>query len=127
MKRSLPLAGLLALACLLPVAPPAGAAGWVVLLKDTPAEDFDDEDLGLFFSTAKRTLEAEGPPEEVQWSNPATGAGGRFKELSRSTDAQGRPCKRLRFGIYSKKKSEQSTTWLVCRDKDGRWRLAGRG
>jgi surface antigen len=123
MKRSRFLASLVALAGLLPAAPPVAAAGWVVLLKDTPAEDFDDDDLHQFLSAAKRTLDAEGPAEEVQWSNPATGAGGRFKELSRSTDASGRPCKRLRFGIYSKKQSEKFTTWTACRTEDGRWRL----
>jgi hypothetical protein len=122
MSRSLALAAAVALACLLPAAPAAHAAGWVVLLKDTPAEDFDDEDIRQFLSAAKRALDADGPPEEVQWSNPASGAGGRFKELSRSTDAAGRPCKQLRFGIYSKKQSEKSTTWTLCRE-EGRWRL----
>ena len=121
MNRSRALACLAALA-LLPVIEAARAAGWVTLLKNTPAEEFDDEDIRQFLSAAKRALDADGPPEEVQWSNPASGAGGRFKELSRSTDAAGRPCKQLRFGIYSKKQSEKSTTWTLCRE-EGRWRL----
>lgn len=103
----------------------AQALGWVALLKNTPAEVFDDEDLHMFLSAATEALNAEGSASEsVSWRNPATGAGGRFQAVGRSTSKEGFSCKRVRFAIYAKHRKEQSTTWTACRDGAGRWRLS---
>ena len=64
------------LACLLALvlAQPAQATGWVVVLKNTPAEDFNDEDIQQFLSAAVKLLNApgEGPAPDVAWQNAAT-------------------------------------------------------
>lgn len=102
---------------------PARAAGWVAALKNTPAESFDEEDLQMFLTAAGKTLNAEGPPELVSWSNPATGAAGRFQELNRSQTADGRACKRVRVWVSSKKRAEKSSVWMACKSAEGRWAL----
>lgn len=103
---------------------PAHAAGWIAALKNTPAENFDDEDLRMFLDAANKTLSAEGSTEEIRWSNPATGAAGRFKELRRSETKDGRSCKRVQVWVSSKKRSEKSSVWNACKSAEGRWELS---
>lgn len=103
--------------------PQAQAAGWVAALKNTPAEAFDDEDLQLFLRTAAKLLNEEGPAQPQAWDNPATGAAGRFEELRRSQTADGRPCKRVKFWVSAKKRSEKSAIWTACKSPEGRWQL----
>jgi surface antigen len=113
---------------LLCAGPYAGAdAGWVALLKNTPAEKFQDDDIRMFLETARQVLEAPGPAETVSWANPETGAGGRFKVLGESVAKDGAPCKRLRFGVYASKAPEKSGTWTACKAADGRWKLVTAG
>ena len=113
------------LVCLLLLAQPAQATGWVVVLKNTPAEDFNDEDIREFLAAAVKLLNApgEGPAPDVAWKNAETGAGGHFKELSRSLDPLGHACRRLQLGVYSKQHPESIATWTVCRGDDGRWKV----
>jgi hypothetical protein len=118
---------LVAWLCVLALAPVQSAhagGGWVVVLKNSPAEEFNDEDIEQFLQNAIKVLNAETPPGEVAWSNVASGSGGHFKELARSVDKAGRPCRRLRLGVYSKQKAETFSTWMICRAEDGRWRAA---
>lgn len=103
------------------------AAGWVAILKDTPADKFQDEDLQMFLDTARQVLEAEDNSQPVDWANPDTGAGGSFKVLGRSKSAEGLDCKRVRFTVYATKRSPKSSTWTACRTAEGKWRLQGAG
>ena len=103
------------------------AAGWVAVLKNTPAERFDDEDLEMFLTAARSTLNAEGPPKQMAWSNPATGSGGSFLEMSHSTSSGGAPCKRLKVSTYAKKYSERSSIYTLCKSAQGKWQIAGAG
>lgn len=106
----------------------AGTGGWVSVLKDTPAEQFDDEDLKMFLEAARSALNADTtPPQPVAWSNPDTGAGGRFLELKRSTMAGGAPCKRIKVSVYAKNRSEKSSTYTACKNAEGKWRLTSGG
>lgn len=111
-------------AVLLFMALPSQAAGWVSILKNTPAEAFDDEDLKMFLSAATKTLNAEGKPEKVSWNNPASGAGGHFQEIGQSVSKSGLSCKRVRFGIYAQNRAEKTAVWTACLGKDGRWLLS---
>jgi hypothetical protein len=101
----------------------AQAAGWVAVLKNTPAEVFDDEDLQMFLAAAGKVLNAESPAEPLSWSNPATGAAGRFKELGHSQSKDGQPCKRMQFWVSAKARSETSAIWTACKTTQGRWVL----
>ena len=105
----------------------AFGAGWVSILRNTPAEHFDDEDLEMFLKAGRTALNAEGPPKQVTWSNPATGSGGSFLELSHSTGAAGAPCKRLKISTYAKKFSERSANYTLCKNAQGKWQFAAAG
>lgn len=104
----------------------AAAAGWVMLLKDTPAQKFQDDDLRMFLEAARDALNAEGPPKPVEWSNPKNRTGGSFLVIGESV-REGMPCKRLRFSTYAPgypNPPRSSTTWTACKNAEGRWKLA---
>jgi hypothetical protein len=117
----------LALLVILMAAPPwavAASGGWVSILKNTPAEQFDDEDLKMYLAAAAKALNADtSPPEAVAWRNPKTGSGGSFLELSRSTLSGGSPCKRMKVSTYANSLSEKSATYTLCKNAAGQWRL----
>jgi surface antigen len=113
----------LGLAFLLGLSLPLHAAGWIAVLKDTPAERFDEEDLGLFAAAAKSALNAGDGAQPVVWSNPSTGSGGSFTELGHSVGKGGEPCKRMRISVYARQRPERSVTWTACRDGTGHWQL----
>ncbi len=114
-------------ACLCAAAPLASAAGWVSILKNTPAEEFGEEDIQLFLDSAKSALDDEGPAHERAWSNPASGAGGTFLELKRNSSSEAdSACKRMRFTLHSRAVADQSSVWTLCKI-DGRWRVKSGG
>ncbi len=122
MKRLLSTA--LAAALLAFTAAPSHAAGWVAVLKNTPAETYDAEDLRLLLDAALVALKADGEPQPVAWRNAATGASGRFLELGRSVDKQGQACKRLRVWIDAPRRNEMSMVLTACQAATGRWGLS---
>ena len=101
----------------------AGAAGWVSILKGTPAETFQDQDLRLFLDAAKQALGAEETAQTVKWSNPDTGAGGDFLVLKQSVAADGSLCKRVLFTVFSSRQPAKKATWTACKAGDGPWKL----
>ena len=110
----------LVLACL-----PAYAAGWVKLLAHTPAEKFEEEDLRMFLEAARDTLNAEGPPKTVEWSNPKNQTGGSFLVVGETTRS-GLPCRRIKFATYAPgfaNPPKTWTTWTLCK-VDDRWKVA---
>ena len=114
-------AALLATACAL-AAPGAAAQNWVTLLKNTPAESFDDEDLRLFLDTARKVLEEAPDNQPVTWENPKTHNRGEMTVL-RSFESKGRPCKEVRVRNEARgRKSDNRNT--LCK-VDERWRLVG--
>lgn len=101
----------------------SGAAGWVSILKGTPAEMFQAQDLRLFLDTAKEALDADGPAQTVRWSNPDTGAGGDFLVLGQSISSDGSLCKRVLFTVYASKRPAKKAIWTACKAADGSWKL----
>jgi len=86
---------LFATACAL-AAPGAAAQNWVTLLKNTPAESFDDEDLRLFLDTARKALDGGAPENQpLGWENPKSRNRGEITVL-RSFEWKGRSCKEVR-------------------------------
>ena len=110
---------LFATACVLAV-PAASAQNWVTLLKNTPAERFDDEDLRLFLDTARKALDGAPDNQPVTWENPKTRSRGEITVV-RSFESKGRPCKevRVRNEAGGRKSDNRSTLCKV----DDRWRL----
>jgi surface antigen len=106
----------LALAC------GAANAQFVALLKNSPAELFDDMDLRIFLDTARRTLDQGELEKTVAWKNPDTGHGGDFTVMKRF-ESQGRQCELLRVRNEAQgRKSDMSHNLCMV---EGRWRLVG--
>ena len=119
-SRFLP-AALLGAACAL-LSPGATAQNWVTLLKNTPAEYFDDEDLRLFLDAARKTLNEAPDNQPVAWENPKSRNRGEMTVL-RSFESKGNACKEVRVRNESRgRKSDNSRT--LCK-VDERWRLMG--
>jgi surface antigen len=100
----------------------AAHAQFVALLKNGPAELFDDMDLRIFLDTARRTLDQGELEKTVAWNNPDTGHGGDFTIVKRF-ESKGRPCQLLRVRNQAQgRKSDMRHNLCMV---DGRWRLVG--
>ncbi len=98
----------------------AAAQNWIGLLKNTPAERFDEEDLRLFLDNSRKAL-AEGKDNETSsWENAKTRARGDVTVL-RSFESKGRPCKEVR--VHNEAQGRKNTSTLSLCQVDGKWRL----
>lgn len=109
-------------AALAVLSPAALAQNWVGILKNTPAERFDEEDLRLFLENARKALN-EAPDNQTQsWENAKTRARGDVTVL-KSFESKGRPCKEVRVRNEAQgRKSDNRMTLCKVEDK---WRLLG--
>jgi surface antigen len=108
---------ILATAC---ASPAALAQNWIGLLKNTPAERFDEEDIHLFLDASRKALN-EAPDNQPQsWENPKTRARGEITVL-RSFESKGRPCKEVR--VRNEAQGRKGDNKLNLCKVDGKWRL----
>ena len=99
---------------------PALAQNWIGLLKNTPAERFDKEDLRIFVATNDKALAETPDGQTLAWENPKTGHHGEITVL-KSFESKGRACKDLRVRNEADgRKGDNKLRW--CMD-DGKWRL----
>jgi surface antigen len=98
----------------------AAAQNWVGLLKNSPAEDFDDEDLQLFLATGRKALNEGKVNETLRWENPKTRARGEAT-VTRSFEWKSYGCKELRVDNEAGGRKGTST-FNLC-SVDGKWRL----
>lgn len=99
---------------------PAAAQNWIGLLKNTPAERFDEDDLRLFMDNARKAL-AEGKVNETSsWENPKTRARGDITVL-RTFESKGMPCKEVR--VHNEAQGRKNTSKLSLCQVEGKWRL----
>jgi surface antigen len=110
----------LAFVGLLAVSPMVMAQNWVGLLKNTPAERFDDEDLRLFMDTGRKALNETPDGETLSWENPKTRARGDITVV-RSFEWKTHPCKEVKLHNEAQGRKGDSTLGL-CK-VDGKWRL----
>ena len=108
------LAGLLAL-CM-----PAAAQNWIGLLKNTPAENFNEEDLKLFLETSRKALNETPVGGTEKWQNPVSGSGGEVKVVKLFT-WQDNPCRQIRVSNYTVDR-KGSNTLDLCQVV-GKWKL----
>lgn len=113
--------GLLALALVL-VSPHAIALNWVPLLKNSPGERFDDEDLQLFLQTARKTVNEAPDNQTVSWENPDTKHHGDFTIL-KTFQKDGRNCKRVR--VRNEADGRKASSVVDACKVDDKWRLIG--
>lgn len=110
----------LLLAAALAVCPPAAAQNWIGLLKNTPAERFDEEDLRLFLDHARKALNEAPDNQPVSWENPKTRHRGDLT-VTRSFEYKNLPCKELRVRNEAQGRKGDNT-FNLCK-ADGKWRL----
>lgn len=111
---------MLLLAGLLAASPLVTAQNWVNLLKNTPAERFDEEDLRIFMDTARKAL-AEGKENQtLGWDNPKTRARGEITVV-RLFEWKAHPCKEVR--VYNETPGRKGTNTRHLCQVDGKWRL----
>jgi surface antigen len=102
------------------LATPVAAQNWVGLLKNTPAERFDEEDLRMFMDTARKALADGKDNETLSWENPKTRARGDVTVL-RSFKWKEHPCKEVKLHNEAQGRKGDSTLGLC--QVDGKWRL----
>jgi surface antigen len=104
------------------VANPAAAQNWIGLLKNTPAERFDEEDLRLFLDNSRKALNEAQDNQTHSWENPKTRARGDITVL-KTFESKGLPCKEVRVRNEAQgRKGDNKLT--LCRVED-KWRLLG--
>jgi len=101
-------------------ASPALAQNWVGLLKNTPAERFDEEDLRLFLDTSRKALNEAPDNQTLSWENPKTRARGDITVL-KSFESKGRPCKEVR--VRNEAGGRKGDNKLSLCQVEGKWRL----
>jgi surface antigen len=99
---------------------PAAAQNWGPLLKGTPFERFNKQDLDLFMEHAHKALDDTPDNQTVSWENPDTKHGGAFTVL-RTWEKDGNTCKRLRVQTQADTRKRDNLT-NACR-VNGKWRL----
>lgn len=99
---------------------PAVAQNLHGLMKDSPAEKFNDEDVRLFNQAAAKALNEAAVGETVRWENPASHSRGELKVLKIFT-WKDQPCRQVRVRNEAGER-KSSNALNVCRVSD-RWRL----
>lgn len=98
----------------------AGAQNWVGLLKNTPAERFDEDDLRIFMDSGRKALNETPDGKTLTWENPKTKAYGEITVV-RTYETKGMPCKELR--VHSEAGGRKGDSQLNLCKLDGKWRL----
>jgi surface antigen len=112
--RALPVAAAIALA-----GAPALAQNWLGLMRNTPAERFNDEDMRLFNDSLDKALGATPAGQSVRWENPKSENRGEIKVVKTFT-WQEHACRELRITNQSGDRKGDSLLNL-CR-VDDKWR-----
>ena len=110
---------LLAIALAL-VTVPAMAQNWVGLLKNGPAERFEEEDLRLFMETGRKALNETPDGQTLSWENPKTRARGDITVV-KSFEWKTHPCKEVKLHNEAQGRKGDSTLRLC--NVEGKWRL----
>jgi surface antigen len=92
------------------------------VLKNSPGERFDDEDLQLFIKTARRTVTEAADKQTVSWENPDTKHRGDFTVL-KTFKKDGRTCKQVQ--VRTEADGRKATSVVDACQIDGKWRLIG--
>ncbi|HEU5296264.1 MAG TPA: RT0821/Lpp0805 family surface protein [Burkholderiaceae bacterium] len=99
---------------------PALAQNWVGLLKNTPAERFNDEDLRLFLDASKKALSETPAGETVKWQNPVSGSRGELKVIKLFT-WQDHPCRQIR--VSNEAGDRKGSNVLNLCQVEGKWKV----
>jgi len=117
-RLAAPLAALLLLAA----AGPAMALNWVPLLKNSPAERFEEDDLQMFITAARKAVNETPDNQTISWENPDTKAHGDITVL-KSFEKDGKTCKRVR--VRNEAGGRKASSVVDACKVGARWRLIG--
>ena len=98
----------------------AAAQNWVALLKNGPAERFDEEDLRIFMDTGRKALTEGADNQTLSWENPKTRARGDITVLRRF-EWKSHPCRELK--LYNEAQGRKGDSTLALCQVEGKWRL----
>ena len=98
----------------------AVAQNWVGLLKNTPAELFNEEDLRLFLEASKKALGDTPAGESVKWQNPVSGARGELKVIKLFT-WHDHSCRQIR--VSSEAGDRKGNNVLNLCQVEGKWKV----
>jgi len=107
---------------LLAAAGPAMALNWVPLLKNSPAERFEEDDLQMFITAARKAVNETADNQTVSWENPDTKAHGDITVL-KSFEKDGKTCKRVR--VRNEAGGRKASSVVDACKVGARWRLIG--
>ena len=110
----------LLLIAFLVASPLATAQNWVALLKNGPAERFDEEDLRIFMDTGRKALNEAADNETLRWDNPKTSARGEITVVRRF-EWKTHPCRELK--IHNEAQGRKGDSTLNLCQVEGKWRL----
>lgn len=113
---------ILILALLTLAAFPALAQSWRGMLRNTPAEKFQDEDWAVFLKQVYQTLDQAPENQPVTWERPETQRRGVLTVL-RSYESKGRRCRELR--VQNEGDGRKADNNFNLCSVDGKWRLVG--
>ena len=111
---------ILVLALLALAASSALAQSWRSMMRNTPAERFQDEDWAVFLKQAYKTLDEAPENQPVKWERAETRRRGELTVL-RSYESKGRRCRELRVQNEGDGRKSDNT-FNLC-SVDGKWRL----
>lgn len=89
-------------------------------LKHSPARHFTKQDWDIAKTATRDILENHEPGDSVIWDNPDSGSSGNIKIISAGNN-NGRPCKLLRIANRAKGE-EHSSSYMFCKQSDGKWK-----
>ena len=118
-RASLRAAGTWALALTLCLSCAPALAQWVSILKNGPAERFDEEDLQLFLEAARKARDAP-VNETIRWENPKTRANGDLT-VRKIFQWKDRPCREVALRNEAGGRKANSVVSLC--EIDGKWKL----
>ena len=98
----------------------AAAQNWVALLKNGPAERFDEEDLRIFMDTGRKALTEGADNQTLSWENPKTRARGDITVLRRF-EWKSHPCRELK--LHNEAQGRKGDSTLALCQVEGKWRL----
>jgi surface antigen len=116
---SLRTAGTCALALILCLSCAPALAQWVSILKNSPAERFNEDDLQLFLEAARKARDAP-VNETIRWENPATRANGDLT-VRKIFQWKQRPCREVAMRNEAGGRKGNSVVNLC--EVDGKWKL----
>jgi surface antigen len=102
--------------------PPAMALNWVPLMKNTPFERFDEDDLQMFLQNARKALDTASDNQTVSWRNLDTKHGGDFTIL-KTFQKDGRDCKQVR--VRTDADSRKGNSVVSACKVGAKWKLLG--